>query len=165
MKEKIDAELPRLFGLSPEANYEIKPIEEFREKSAAAAHYMGPTPDGSRPGIFYVNTYDLKARPKYDMESLSLHEASPGHHFQISLQQEQKNLPKFRRFGGYGAYVEGWGLYAEGLGKELGLYTDPYQYFGKLSAEMLRAVRLVVDVGMHVKDWTREEALNFLMEN
>jgi len=165
LKEKIDAELPRLFGLSPEANYEIKPIEEFREKSAAAAHYMGPTPDGSRPGIFYVNTYDLKARPKYDMESLSLHEASPGHHFQISLQQEQKNLPKFRRFGGYGAYVEGWGLYAEGLGKELGLYTDPYQYFGKLSAEMLRAVRLVVDVGMHVKDWTREEALNFLMKN
>jgi len=165
LREKIDSKVPELFELIPKAGYEIKPLEKFREESAAGAQYMGATPDGSRPGVFYVNTYDLKAHPKYGMVTLFLHEVSPGHHFQISLQQEQKNLPKFRRFGSYGAYVEGWALYAESLGKELGLYEDPYQYYGNLSAEMFRAVRLVVDVGMHVKGWSREKALTFFMEN
>lgn len=165
IRKRVDPELPKLFGFIPKVNYEIKPVEEYIAKSEAAARYMGPSEDGSRLGIFYVNTYDLKARPIYDMESLSLHEASPGHHFQISLQQGQQDLPKFRRFGGYTAYVEGWALYAESLGKELGLYTDPYQHFGKLSNEILRATRLVVDVGMHSKEWTREEALKFMLEN
>lgn len=164
IKERVDPNLPTLFGLIPKVNYEIRPIESFVAESEAAARYMGPSADGSRPGVFYVNTHDLKARPIYDMESLSLHEASPGHHFQISIQQEQ-DIPKFRRFGGYTAYIEGWALYAEGLGKELGLYTDPYQYFGKLSNEIWRAVRLVVDVGMHAKGWSREKALQFMMDN
>jgi len=165
LREKIDSKVPELFEFIPKAGYEIKPVEKFREESAAGAQYMGATPDGSRPGVFYVNTYDLKAHPKYGMVTLFLHEVSPGHHFQISLQQEQKNLPKFRRFGSYGAYVEGWALYAESLGKEVGLYEDPYQYYGNLSAEMFRAVRLVVDVGMHGKGWSREKALTFFMEN
>ena len=165
LREKIDSKVPELFKLIPKAGYEIRPVEKFREKTAAGGQYMGATPDGSRPGVFYVNTYDLRAHPKYGMVTLFLHEVSPGHHFQISLQQEQKNLPKFRRFGGYTAYIEGWALYAESLGKELGLYEDPYQYYGNLSAEMFRAVRLVVDVGMHVKGWSREKALDFFMEN
>ena len=164
IRARVDPELPKLFGLIPKVNYEIRPMEEFVAESDASARYMGPSADGSRPGVFYVNTHDLKARPIYDMESISLHEASPGHHFQISIQQEQ-NLPKFRRFGGYTAYVEGWALYAEGLGKELGLYEDPYQYFGKLSNEIWRAVRLVVDVGMHAKGWSREKALQFMLDN
>lgn len=165
LRVKTDAVLPRLFGMLPEANYDIRPIEEFREKFSTQAHYMSPAPDGSRPGIFYVNTYDLKSRPIYNMESLFLHEATPGHHLQISLQLEQKDLPKFRRFGTYVAYIEGWALYAESLGRELDLFTDPYRYFGKLTFEMLRSVRLVVDVGMHSKGWSREKALRFLMDN
>jgi uncharacterized protein (DUF885 family) len=165
LREKVDSKVPKLFQLTPKAGYEIKQVEKFREKTAAGGEYHGATPDGSRPGVFYVNTYDLKAHPKYGMVTLFLHEVSPGHHFQISLQQEQKNLPKFRRFGGYTAYVEGWALYAESLGKEMGLYKDPYQYYGHLSAEMFRAIRLVVDVGMHVKGWSREKALTFFMVN
>ncbi len=165
MGKRIDSKIPELFNIIPKAGYKIKPVEKFREKSAAGAQYMGATPDGFRPGIFYVNTYDLKAHPKFGMVTLFLHEVNPGHHFQISLQQEQKDLPKFRRFGGYTAYVEGWALYAESLGRELGLYKDPYQYYGTLSAEMFRAVRLVVDVGMHVKGWSREKALAFFMDN
>jgi uncharacterized protein (DUF885 family) len=165
LRERVYSRLPDLFEIMPKADFEIKPVEKFREKTAAGAQYMGPTPDGSRPGVFYVNTYDLKAHPKYGMTTLFLHEVSPGHHFQISLQQEQKDLPKFRRFGGYTGYVEGWALYAESLGKEMGLYKDPYQYYGHLSAEMFRAIRLVVDVGMHMKGWSREKALTFFMEN
>jgi uncharacterized protein (DUF885 family) len=165
LRDKVDSKVPKLFKLIPRAGYEMKPVEKFREKTAAGAQYMGATPDGSRPGVFYVNTYDLKAHPKYGMTTLFLHEVSPGHHFQISLQHEQKDLPKFRRFGVYTAYVEGWALYAERLGKEMGLYSDPYQYYGNLSAEMFRAVRLVVDVGMHMKGWSREKALAFFMEN
>jgi uncharacterized protein (DUF885 family) len=165
LRERVCSRLPELFEIMPKADFEIKPVEKFREKTAAGAQYMGPAPDGSRPGVFYVNTYDLKAHPKYGMTTLFLHEVSPGHHFQISLQQEQKDLPKFRRFGGYTGYVEGWALYAESLGKEMGLYKDPYQYYGHLSAEMFRAIRLVVDVGMHMKGWSREKALTFFMEN
>ena len=161
----VDPLLPKLFDLMPEANYEVRAVEPFREKSAAGGSYMRPAPDGSRPGIFYANTYDINARPKWAMESLSLHEASPGHHFQLSIQQELEGLPRFRRFGGYTAYTEGWGLYAETLGKELGVYTDPYQYYGALSAELWRAIRLVVDTGLHHHGWTREQVLAYMDEN
>jgi uncharacterized protein (DUF885 family) len=164
-KAKVTAAAPKLFSLMPKADFEIRPVEEFRAKSSAAAQYQPASPDGKRPGIFYVNTYDLKARPNYTVEAIFLHEAAPGHHFQISIQQELPGLPRFRRFGGYTAYDEGWGLYAETLGKELGLYQDPYQYYGKLSAEMLRCIRLVTDTGMHAKGWTREQALKYMLDN
>lgn len=165
LRVKIDAALPALFDIAPKAPYVIKPIEAFRAASQAAAEYNSPAPDGSRPGIFYVNTYDLPARPTYMREMLSVHEAAPGHHFQIALAQEQTHLPDFRRFDGPNAYVEGWGLYTESLGKDLGLYTDPYQYFGALTADMWRACRLVVDTGMHAKGWTREQAIDYMKQN
>lgn len=165
MKDRIAPRLPELFDVMPKADYEIRPVEPFREKSASGASYQRGTPDGSRPGVFFLNTYDLSARPNWATESLSLHEAAPGHHFQISIQQELEDLPAFRRFGGYTAFIEGWGLYAETLGKELGVYTDPYQYFGKLNAELWRAIRLVVDTGLHYKGWTREQVLDFMYEN
>lgn len=162
---RIDASTDRIFDLKPKANYEIRPVEPFREKSAAGGSYMSPAVDGSRPGVFYLNTYDPGSRSRTGMEALLLHEGSPGHHFQISLQQELEQLPKFRRFGGQTAYVEGWGLYSETLGKELGLYTDPYQFFGALSGELWRAIRLVVDTGMHAKGWTREQAIEYAQKN
>ena len=165
LRNTIDPKLGKLFGTLAEAPYVIKPVEPFRAQSMAAAQYMPGTPDGSRPGIFYVNTYDLPARPKWFMESLSIHEANPGHHFQISVAQEVDDLPAFRRFGGYTAYVEGWGLYAESLGKELGMYTDPLQYFGSLFGDIWRANRLVVDTGMHALGWTREEAIDYMASN
>ncbi len=161
----VDPLLPALFDLAPKANYEVRAVEPFREQSAAGGSYMRPSPDGARPGVFYANTYDIKARPIWAMESLSLHEASPGHHFQLSIQQELEGLPRFRRFGGYTAYTEGWALYAETLGKELGVYTDPYQYYGALSAELWRAIRLVVDTGYHHHGWTREQVLEYMDEN
>jgi uncharacterized protein (DUF885 family) len=162
IKRRVDPALPRLFERLPSADYEVRAVEPFREKSAAGGSYQAATEDGSRPGIFYANAYDLKARPKWAMEALSLHEGNPGHHFQISLQREQKDLPKFRRFSGYTAYSEGWGLYAESLGRELGMYEDPYQYFGMLEAELWRAIRLVVDTGLHSKGWTREQVLDYM---
>lgn len=165
LKARIAPLLPKLFDVMPKSDYEVRPVEPFREKSAAGGSYMSGTPDGSRPGVFYANTYDLSARPMWAMESLSLHEAAPGHHFQISIQQELEGLPRFRRFGGYTAFVEGWGLYAESLGRELGVYTDPYQYFGKLNAELWRAIRLVVDTGLHYKHWTREQVLDYMYAN
>jgi uncharacterized protein (DUF885 family) len=165
LRNTIDPKLPALFGTLAEAPYVIKAVEPFRAESMAAAQYFPGTPDGSRPGIFYVNTYDLPARPKWFMESLSLHEANPGHHFQISIAQEVEELPAFRRFGGYTAYVEGWGLYAESIGKEMGLYTDPLQYFGSLFGDIWRANRLVVDTGMHALGWTREEAIEYMAAN
>lgn len=165
LKTRIDALLPALFSDFPAADYEIREVEAFRAQSSAGASYQRPAPDGSRPGIFYVNTHNLRAQPKYGMETLSLHEASPGHHFQVSIQQELTELPRFRRFGGYTAYVEGWALYAESLGRELGLFTDPYQYYGKLNDEQLRAMRLVVDTGLHTEGWTREQAIAFMLEN
>jgi uncharacterized protein (DUF885 family) len=164
IKNRVDPALPRLFERLPAADYEVRAVEAFREKSAAGGSYQAASEDGSRPGIFYANTYDLKARPKWAMEALSLHEGNPGHHFQISLQREQKDLPKFRRFSGYTAYSEGWGLYAESLGRELGLYEDPYQYFGMLEAELWRSIRLVVDTGLHSKGWTREQVLDYMDE-
>ena len=164
IREKVNSRLPRLFGRLPKAPFEIRTIEEFRERSAPS-QYWSATPDGSRPGIFYVNAAGIgKNAPRRASESLFLHEAVPGHHFQISLQREQQSLPRFRRFGSYTAFVEGWALYAESLGPELGLYTEPSQYFSRLGSELFRAVRLVVDVGLHRKGWSREQALKFLME-
>lgn len=165
MADHIGNLAPKLFNVFPETGFEIRPVEPFREKSASGGSYRRGTPDGSRPGVFFANTYDIKARPKWAMESLFLHEAIPGHHFQISIQQELEGLPRFRRFGSYTAYVEGWGLYAESLGKELGVYTDPYQYFGALNAELWRAIRLVVDTGLHDKGWTRRQVLDYMYEN
>lgn len=166
LKAKIDARLPQLFSHFPKADYEVRPVETFRAQSAAGASYMAPSADGTRPGVFYVNTFNLKAQPKFGMETLSLHEAAPGHHFQVAIQQELDALPRFRRFGnGYVAYQEGWALYAESLGKELGLFTDPYQYYGRLNDEMLRAMRLVVDTGLHTRNWTREQAIKYMLDN
>ncbi|NIB42707.1 DUF885 domain-containing protein [Pseudomaricurvus alkylphenolicus] len=161
----IDAGLPKLFDIEPRAPYVIRPTEAFRAASAAAAEYNSPAPDGSKPGIFYVNTYDLPARPTYIREALSIHEAAPGHHFQIAIAQELEGLPAFRKFDHVTAYVEGWGLYTESLGKDLGLYTDPYQEFGALTMAMWRACRLVVDTGMHAKGWSREQAIELMAAN
>ena len=161
---KMQPQLNRLFDKVPKTKFEIRETEKFREASASAEYNQG-TADGSRPGIFYVPVPDAKKFNTFGMEDLFLHEAIPGHHYQISLQQENDSLPKFRRFNWYGAYGEGWALYTESLGKELGLYTDPVQYFGALSEEMHRAIRLVVDVGMHMKGWTREQAIQFSLDN
>lgn len=164
IETRMDPQLRRLFNLVPKAKFEVRQTEKFREASASA-EYNQSAPDGSRPGIFYVPVPDAAKFNTVGMEYLFLHEAIPGHHYQISIQQENEKLPKYRRFGWYGAYGEGWALYTESLGKELGLYTDPYQYFGSLNAEMHRAIRLVVDVGMHLKGWTREQAIQFSLEN
>jgi uncharacterized protein (DUF885 family) len=166
LKHRIDGLLPKLFSVFPKSDYEVREVEPYRAASSAGGFYQPPSADGSRPGIFYVNTYNLEAQPKYGMETLSLHEAAPGHHFQIALQQELEDLPRIRRFDSdYTAYVEGWALYAESLGKELGLFTDPYQWFGRLNDEQLRAMRLVVDTGLHAKGWTREQAIRYMLDN
>lgn len=165
LKERIKAVLPKAFDIFPKSDYEIREVPEFMAQSSAGAFYQPGTPDGSRPGVFYVNTFNLKAQAKFGMETLSIHEAAPGHHFQISIAQEVEELPRFRRFGGTSAYFEGWALYAESLGKELGLFTDPYQYYGRLSDELLRAMRLVVDTGLHHKGWSREKAIDYMMSS
>ncbi len=165
LKKTINKELPKYFNVMPVADYVVKPVESFREKSAAGASYESPAVDGSRPGIFYINTYNLKAQPKWGMTTLSLHEAAPGHHFQIAIKQELQGVPEFQRFSGYTAFEEGWALYAEYLGIEMGVFSDPYQYFGKLSDEMLRAMRLVVDTGLHAKGWSREQAIQYMKDN
>jgi uncharacterized protein (DUF885 family) len=165
VKEKIDSRLPLLFDVFPKADYEVRAVEAFRAASSAGASYQSPAPDGSRPGIFYINAYNLKAQPKYLMETLSVHEAAPGHHFQIAIQQEVESLPDFRKFGGYTVFAEGWALYAESLGKEMGLFTDPYMWYGRLSDEQLRAMRLVVDTGLHAFGWTRQQAIDFMIDN
>ncbi len=165
IRRRVNAALPRLFSRMPKADYVVRAIEPFRAESSSGAEYQAPAPDGSRPGIFYVNTYNLRAQPKFGMETLSLHEASPGHHFQGSLQRELTDLPRFRRFGGYVAYNEGWALYAESLGRELGLFQDPMSWYGRLSDEMLRAMRLVVDTGLHSMGWSREQAIQYMQDN
>ena len=165
VKQKIDSRLPLLFEVFPKADYEVRAVEAFRAASSAGASYQSPAPDGSRPGIFYINAYNLKAQPKYLMETLSIHEAAPGHHFQIAIQQEVESLPDFRKFGGYTVFAEGWALYAESLGKEMGLFTDPYMWYGRLSDEQLRAMRLVVDTGLHAFGWTRQQAIDFMLDN
>ncbi|WP_242917091.1 DUF885 domain-containing protein [Pontibacter liquoris] len=162
--QREQPQLNKLFGLQPRSKFEIRQTEAFRAASASA-EYSPPAPDGSRPGIFYVPILDATKYNKVGMEALFLHEAIPGHHYQISLQQEQEGLPQFRQYAWYGAFGEGWALYSESLGKELGLYTDPYQYFGRLGEEMHRAIRLVVDVGIHTKGWSRERAIQYSLDN
>ena len=165
IQQKIDPNLKKMFNRTPKTGFEIRQTEAFRAASASAEYQQG-TPDGSRPGIFYVPIVDAtKFNTTSGMESLFLHEAIPGHHYQTSLQQENETLPRFRRFSWYGAFGEGWALYSEGLGKELGLYTDPYQYMGALGDEIHRAVRLVVDVAIHTKGMTREEAIKYMTDN
>ncbi len=162
---KVDAVIGQYFSTLPKAPLEIRPYEEFREKYEAGGSYQSGTPDGKRPGIFYFNAYDLPSRTTPGMTTLYLHEGAPGHHFQISLAQENLALPNFMRFGGNNAYVEGWALYAETLGYDMGFYKDPVQRFGTLSDEMLRAMRLVVDTGIHAKGWTREQAIDYMLAN
>jgi uncharacterized protein (DUF885 family) len=161
---RIMAQVPKFFGHVPRTRFEVRATEKFRV--ATASHEYGPgTADGTRPGMFYVPIVTPQSYPTPRMENLFLHEAIPGHHFQLSLTLENTALPRFRRFDANNAYVEGWGLYAERLGTELGLYTDPYQYYGMLLGDMQRAVRLVVDTGLHAKGWSREQALAFAAEN
>ncbi|WP_299437290.1 DUF885 family protein [uncultured Aquimarina sp.] len=161
MKSRMD----ELFITKPKADIVVKAVEAFREKSAGKAFYQRGTPDGTRPGTYYANLYDMEAMPKYQMEALAYHEGIPGHHMQISIAQELEGIPKFRKFGGYQAYVEGWGLYNEFLPKEIGLYNNPYSDFGRLAMELWRACRLVVDTGIHQKKWTREEGIKYYTDN
>jgi len=163
--KRADPGLIKLFGRLPRLPYGVTTIPSFMAKSQTTAYYEGGSLEAGRPGYFFVNTYDLKSRPKWEMEALSLHESVPGHHLQIALAQELEGLPEFRRYGGYTAFVEGWGLYSEGLGPELGMYQDPYSKFGQLTYEMWRAVRLVLDTGIHAMGWTREQALQFFKDN
>ncbi|MFN0061039.1 MAG: DUF885 domain-containing protein [Myxococcaceae bacterium] len=163
--KQVDPQLPKLFGKLPRQPYGVLPVPAYAEKAAPAAYYVRGAQDAGRPGYFYANTYDLKARPKWEMEALLLHEAVPGHHLQIALAQELEAVPKFRRYAHYTAFIEGWALYAESLGNELGLYQDADSRMGRLGAEMLRAIRLVVDTGMHAMGWSREQAITFFREN
>ncbi|ASK89200.1 DUF885 domain-containing protein [Sphingorhabdus sp. SMR4y] len=161
----MEKKLPEFFDTLPNAPFVIKPVEAFREKSAGKAFYQRPAPDGSRPGTYYVNLYDLNSMSKTELEALAYHEALPGHHLQLAIQTELGDLPAFRKFGGVTAYSEGWGLYSEELGKDMGFYTDPYSDFGRLGMELWRACRLVVDTGIHDKRWSREEAIKYLTDN
>ncbi len=163
--KRVDANIGKLFRTMPKTKLEIRPYPEFLEKDSAGGSYQPGTPDASRPGIFYFNAYDLPSRTTPGMETLYLHEGAPGHHFQIALAQENTGLPSFQRFGGNTAFVEGWALYAESVGPEIGMLTDPYQYFGRLDDEMLRAMRLVVDTGLHKKGWSRAQAIKYMLDN
>ncbi|MBV7316627.1 DUF885 family protein [Shewanella sp. NIFS-20-20] len=163
--DTMESRLDEVFFIKPKADMIVKAVEPFREKSAGKAFYNQPAPDGSRPGIYYANLYDMAAMPTYQAEALAYHEGIPGHHMQIAIAQELENVPKFRRFGGYTAYIEGWGLYTEYFPKEMGLYQDPYSDFGRLSMELWRACRLVVDTGIHSQQWTREQGIEYYTSN
>ncbi|MBB1369388.1 MULTISPECIES: DUF885 family protein [unclassified Pseudoalteromonas] len=161
MKSRLD----ELFIVKPKADMIVKRVEAFREKAAGKAFYQQPAPDGSRPGVYYANLYDMEAMPTYQMEALAYHEGIPGHHMQIAISQELEGVPKFRKFGGYTAYIEGWGLYSELVPKEMGLYEDPYSDFGRLSMELWRAARLVVDTGIHAMQWNRQQGIDYYVNN
>lgn len=163
--KQIDPKLVEFFGIIPRLPYGVRAVPAYAEKSQAGAYYEPGSLKAGRPGYFFANTYDLPGRPKWGMETLTLHEAVPGHHFQIAIAQEMEDLPEFRKHGGYNALAEGWALYAESLGYEMGFFKDPYQNFGHFGDEMLRAVRLVVDTGLHSMDWTREQAIKYFEEN
>ncbi|MGH7565536.1 MAG: DUF885 domain-containing protein [Gemmatimonadota bacterium] len=163
--KRADPELSRLFGRLPRLPYGIKPVPAYAARSQPTAYYQDGSPEVGRPGWFFANTYALDTRPKWEMEAVTLHEAVPGHHFQTALAQELEGLPEFRRLGGYTAFGEGWGLYSESLGEEMGFYEDPYSKFGQLTYEMWRAVRLVVDTGMHAKGWSRQQAIDYFIAN
>ena len=163
--EDVEQKLPEYFGLLPKGKLEVRRVEPFREQPGAAAHYMRGTLDGKRPGVFYIHLSDMRATAKYRLENLAYHEGLPGHHMQIAIQQELENIPHFRRYHGYTAYSEGWGLYAEYLGKDMGFYKDDYSDFGRLSGEIWRAIRLVVDTGIHAKQWTEAQAIDYALRN
>ncbi|MAT68475.1 MAG: DUF885 domain-containing protein [Planctomycetaceae bacterium] len=163
--KRIDGELPALFGKLPRMPYGLRPVPDYIAPRTTSAYYMVPTGDGTKAGFFYLNTYNLKSRPLYALESLAAHEAVPGHHLQLALQQEMDDLPMFRRFSGFTVFIEGWALYSERLGLEIGLYEDPYSNFGRLSMEMWRACRLVVDTGIHYFNWTRPQAIEYMASN
>ncbi len=163
--KRVDPQLPKLFGTLPRMPYGIIPIPSYAEKSQTTAYYQSGSSEAGRPGYFYANTYDLSSRPTWEMEALTIHEAVPGHHLQIALAHELEGVPKFRRFGGYTAFVEGWALYSESLGEEMGFYQDPYSKFGQLTYEIWRAIRLVVDTGMHALGWSRQDAIDFFKAN
>ncbi len=165
ISKRADPGLIKLFGRLPRLPYGVVPVPSYAEKSQTTAYYEPGSLQAGRPGLYFVNTYDLHSRPKWEMEALSLHEAVPGHHLQIALQEEIPGLPEFRKYGGYTAFVEGWALYAESLGPELGMYEDPYSRFGQLTYEIWRAIRLVVDTGLHAQGWTRQQAIDFFKEN
>ncbi len=161
----MDAKLPEYFGILPKAGLVVKRVEAFREEAGGAQHYYPGTPDGSRPGVFYAHLSDMKAMPTYELEAITYHEANPGHHMQISIAQELTGLPQFRGQAFHTAYVEGWALYTETLAKEMGFYHDPYSDYGRLSAELWRAIRLVVDTGLHAQGWSEEQAVQYFLSN
>ena len=163
--DSIYADVDQYFNILPNAPLEVRRVEEWREETAGIAFYNQPAPDGSRPGIYYVNLKDMSSKQKHEMETIAYHEGAPGHHFQIAIQQELEGVPTFQKFAFFGAYTEGWGLYAERLAKEKGRFTDPMQDFGRLQNEMLRACRLVVDTGGHSKKWSREKMIKFMLDN